>query len=75
MQVLTCEEIEQVSGRDFSFKGFFLGNFVFAVGWDLIGGLEGIGSAMVSFDNYMTDYTQRLGEKYLSDPYLHTYAD
>jgi hypothetical protein len=37
MQVLTCEEIEQVSGGDFSFKGFFLGNFVLPLDGILLG--------------------------------------
>ena len=74
MQVLNCEEIEQVSGGDFTFKGF-LGNVVFAVGWDLIGGLDGITNAFVTFDNYMTDYTLRVGEKMLSDPAIFSYAD
>ncbi|TFH74897.1 hypothetical protein E3V39_01720 [Gammaproteobacteria bacterium LSUCC0112] len=74
MQVLTCEEIEQVSGGDFTFKGFW-GNVVFAGGWDLIGGLDGIASAFVTFDNCMTDYTLRVGEKMLSDPAIFSYAD
>jgi hypothetical protein len=48
---------------------------VFAAAWDLIGGLEGIGNALVSFDNYMTDYTLQLGQKMLSDPAIFSYAD
>jgi hypothetical protein len=72
-QVLTCEEIDQVSGGDFSFKGFFWGNVVFSVGWDLIGGLGGIGNALVGFDNYMTDYSQRLGDRYLLVSQMHIY--
>jgi len=74
MQILTIEEIEQVSGGDFPFKSFW-GNVVFAAAWDLIGGLEGIGNALVSFDNYMTDYTLQLGQKMLSDPAIFSYAD
>lgn len=73
MQVLNCEEIEQVSGGNWFFQ-VVIGLTVNTI-WQAVGELDGVISGLHAFNDYMTDYTLRTGAKMLSDPAIFSYAD
>jgi hypothetical protein len=73
MQVLTCEEINQVSGGNWALQ-IVLGLTVNTI-WQAVGELEGVISGFNQFNDYMTDYAQRSGARMLLDPAIFSYAD